>query len=82
MSKAKATVSRQKCRESSEPAARAAHDGVVWHRNTWESPFRSYASVQISDDDGAMTLCLGGVCCSMSIERWHELGLVECGDKP
>lgn len=50
-----------------------ANERTVWERDVIPEPFRKSASIKISNDDAAMTLCVSGNCFAMSIEKWHEL---------
>jgi len=55
-------------------------DKEVWSRDTREEPFQSYASVRINQNNSAMTLCLGGTCCTMSIDKWHKIAMEVCNN--
>jgi len=60
-----------------------ANEKKVWSRETTPDevePFKSYASILVKNDDSEMTLCLGGHCCTMSIEQWHEMAMAVCND--
>lgn len=63
--------------------ANQSNEKEVWCRETTPDgvePFKSYASIKVDDDGSAMTLCLGGMCCKMSIEQWHEMASERCCD--
>ena len=62
----------------SQPAENT--DKEVWSRDTQEEPFLSYSSISINKDNTRMTLCLGGYCCTMSIEQWHKIAKDICND--
>ena len=68
-------------RQMSEIKESQSNDKSVWSRKTTPEdvePFKSYAEIRVQNDGNEMTLCLGGTCCTMSIEEWHEVAMERC----
>lgn len=45
-------------------------DRQLWSRETQAEPFKSYASIHVTKE-GAIGICLGGLCIVRPIEDWH-----------
>jgi len=68
---------------SNEDRCCESDDKEVWSRDTSDEDadvFKSYASIDVTNDEARMTLCLGGRCVTMSIEQWHEMAMKICND--
>jgi hypothetical protein len=75
-----ASVNRNRNKKNEENQGCEVNEKTVWERDVIPEPFRKSASIKISNDDAAMTLCVSGMCCTMPIEKWHEAAMIICCD--